>query len=154
MNDYFEKQWVPKIFLIITAAVVVASLYSIYTSYQMLAYSTMAIIAGTDVLLVLIFVNFAQLTISINGNELLLAFGWFKKRFVINEISSLEVADYHFRDFGGYGLRHGRGGVMGFVAGGKRGVKFSYGPQNKKFFFTTDQAEKVYTGLIQSGAKK
>ncbi len=153
MQVFKEYQSIPKIFIVITLVILIGSLVMIFSKSSELI-GDLWIVAGIDAFILFVFLNFSVLKIEIVNYTLEVSFGLFKKKFVIKDIFNLELKDYHFMDFGGYGLRMGRNKTMGFIAGARRGLSFEILNQKRKYFVTVNEAEKLYTYLIQYGAKK
>ena len=76
------------------------------------------VVVGVIALLFLAtFVAFAALTIAIDGRELAVGFPVYRRRVPLDDIAACRPIRYRWWQYGGYGIRKGRGGMMLNVAG-------------------------------------
>ncbi len=74
-------------------------------------------------LLLLFMVNFTNLSIRLSNRSLEFAFGLFRKQLQLTDIKAVEVADYRWMEYGGWGIRFALGGKRAWsVPGARRGV--------------------------------
>jgi len=112
---------------------------------------TVAIVLFVDVLLLLVF---TQMQIVVTEKKLQFGFLFFRKKIKINEIVKLEVSEYKFSNYFGYGIRFGRDNTIGYVPSGGRGIKVTSENDKRAYFFICTQPEQVLAILKQYGAKK
>ncbi|MFA6537094.1 MAG: hypothetical protein WCT18_01710 [Patescibacteria group bacterium] len=101
------------------------------------------ILLAVIVLEILVFLNFRELTVSVENNQLILAFGVFRKKIWIGEIAKIEESEYQFRNYNGYGIRFGRDKTIGYVPCGGKGLKIFFKNSKKQIFFITKRAEEL-----------
>ena len=73
--------------------------------------------------MVLLAINFYQLKIEINNNQISFGYGIIKKTFDIKEVESCEVHTAKFKTYWGYGIRWGWDGTVGYLVRMGKSVK-------------------------------
>lgn len=104
-------------------------------------------LAAVLILNLIILYNFYKLKIRLTNEELIFAFGWFKKKIPLKNIKSCSVQDYKFGRYGGYGIRIGWDKSIGYVARGGKGVRIN--TDKRDYFISTDNPEELY-GILKN----
>jgi len=102
------------------------------------------------VLLVIIFlfnlvvlISFRRLTITVIGDILSFGFGRFRAEVNLKDIIAVEIEDYVFSKYYGYGIRMGRDGTLGYVPKGGQGLRIAIRGNKRAYFFITDHAPEL-----------
>jgi hypothetical protein len=149
---YNEKIYLPYVFLLISIFVIGIVVYSWFdTGFD----KETIIVSGIAIVAVLFStINFSRLDISATENVLQFRFGLFKKQVYIKNITNLEKEKLSFMKFGGYGIRFGRGKILGYVARGGEGIQFVDTKDNKKYFVSSEKSDELISLLVNYGAKR
>jgi hypothetical protein len=110
---------------------------------------------GFAVLLdVFLLVNFTNLSVTVSNSGVEAGFGVFRKRFSWDQVKSVEVQDYRWMSFGGWGIRYAtRGRRAWSQMGVKTGVTFAVdeGGKDRSYFVSSrrpaDLASAVRLGI-------
>lgn len=152
---YEEKQSVSPIFTVISVAVIILLIFQLIFVESARQDKAFLIIAPVIIILMLVVaINFSLLKIKLTESILGIGFGLFKKKFYIKNLQQVEIADYKFSNYGGYGIRFGRDKSKGFIARGGQGIKFLDTASNKIFYFSTNSPEQIFNLLLNYGAQK
>ena len=127
----------------ISFAVLVWLIVAPFVGYTMNIPQTARIILSIVLVFdVLILLSFRVLKIVLTEEKLTFGFGFFKKNILLTEIERVEVGDYVFKNYLGYGIRFGRDRSQGFVPRGGKGVRI-YLKNKAIFFFSSVRAEEL-----------
>jgi hypothetical protein len=113
------------------------------------------ILSLVALLLLLFLVNFTNLTVGVGERELEFAFGLFRKRIRLDQVTSAAPADYRWTEYGGWGIRFALGGKRAWsVPGVKRGVLVTFAENGKerRYFISSDRPEAL-SQAVTSGLK-
>ncbi len=102
---YKEKQTTYPIFYIILILEFPLILYFIFNGLQQKQYGLTALIAVIFVFLIFILVNFFHLRIRVYEDKIVFYFGIFDKIIHFSDIQRVEIQDYDFWKYWGWGIR-------------------------------------------------
>lgn len=103
---------------------------------------------------ILILLTFRQMQIVITDKQLSFGFLVFKKKIDLNKIEKIEIQDFKFNNYLGYGIRYGRDNTVGYVPCGGRGLKIKVSGEKKEFFLICNRPEEAIVFVKQYGAQK
>ena len=103
---------------------------------------------------VLILVSYRELSIVMTDEKIKFGFGRFKKLFYIKKIKNIEIKDYKFTTYRGYGIRIGRDGSVGYVPRGGKGLMLTVEGEKRPYFFNTNNPDQLKNLLLRYGAKE
>ncbi|OGF31675.1 hypothetical protein A2533_03695 [Candidatus Falkowbacteria bacterium RIFOXYD2_FULL_35_9] len=150
---YEEKQRFQPIFLAMNLATIFVLGYLVYY-YQLfnqpIALIVMIFAAG---LLILASFSFNHLHLCISRDLFKFRFAFMKQEVYVKNIVDLEIHDYKFSEFGGFGFRHGRNGVKGFIARQGSGIRFKDKNSQQKYFISTSNPDQIVSVLSGQGAQ-
>jgi len=151
---YREKIYLPLVFLLISLAVIVVLIVA-WIQGDFIQDKVFAVISICTMIAVLFStLNFGCLEIRATETLLKFRFGLFKKEVFIKNIVELKVEKFSVARFGGYGLRIGKGNILGYIAKSSQGIEFKNSNSNKKYFLSTNNADELFNILVTYGAKK
>ena len=104
------------------------------------------------VIMVFVFINFRTLEISITGERLTVGYGFIRSRVRLSDIIYVEAIRPPFWRYGGYGIRWGWDGSVGYIVDYRRGVRVTR-RRGMPIFFSTRDPEGVLRTLEDRGAK-
>ncbi|KKR07036.1 MAG: hypothetical protein UT32_C0015G0020 [Parcubacteria group bacterium GW2011_GWC2_39_14] len=106
------------------------------------------------VLDVFVFWAFREMAVVITDKQLSFGFFIFKKKIDLNKIENVEIQDFKFNNYLGYGIRYGRDNTIGYVPCGGRGLKIKVTGEKKDFFFICNRPEEALVFIKQYGTQK
>lgn len=101
-----------------------------------------------------ILLTFKQMKIVITDKELKFGFYIFGKKIDLKTIESVEIQDFKFSTYFGYGIRYGRDNTIGYVPCGGRGLKVTVSNEKRPYFFICNRPEEALTFIKQYGKQK
>lgn len=101
-----------------------------------------AVLFGTEALLILVYLVFMRLDISIDPERVEVRFGIIRKTIPIEEIVSCEPTHAGFKGYGGVGIRYGIDGSMAFTTSFGDAVKIRK-RRGRSFVFSTNRPFEV-----------
>jgi hypothetical protein len=135
--------------VVVTCLLMAGLLLSQFTSRALpMNLATKIIVAIVLVLEVLVFISFRELQIELTSETLTFGFSRFRKRISLGEIESVEVEDYKFSNYFGYGIRYGRDLSTGYVPRAGKGIKIKLKNQKAVYFVISTRAEEL-KGMIE-----
>jgi hypothetical protein len=148
MNESLFEEKVSTLFFLsvllgISFVVLIWLIVAPFFDYAMKISVSVRIALGVVLFLdVLVLLSFRVLKIKLTAENLIFGFGIFKKNILLKEIDRVEVGDYVFKNYFGYGIRFGRDHSQGFVPRGGKGVRI-YLKNKAIFFFSSARAEEL-----------
>ncbi|KKQ79684.1 MAG: hypothetical protein UT02_C0027G0004 [Parcubacteria group bacterium GW2011_GWC2_38_7] len=115
------------------------------------ALPTLLVVFVADLLILL---TFRQMQIVVTDKELRFGFYIFRKRINLKNIESVEIQDFKFTEYMGYGIRYSRNNTVGYVPCGGRGLKIKVKGETRNFFFICNRPEEAQTFIKQYGTQK
>ncbi|NQT49270.1 hypothetical protein HQ571_01100 [Candidatus Kuenenbacteria bacterium] len=106
-------------------------------------------LGGKVILLIVLIFNivvlfyFRELVIIVTESRILFGFGKFRKKFYTGNIESIEIDDYKFSNYLGYGIRYGRDKSIGYVPRGGKGLRMKFKNEKRIYFFSTDRPDEL-----------
>jgi hypothetical protein len=100
------------------------------------------------VIMVFVFINFRTLEISIADGRLVVGYGFAKSRVRLSDIVYVEVIRPPFWRYGGFGIRWGWDGSVGYIVDYRRGVRVTR-RRGMPIFFSTRNPERILQILDQ-----
>ena len=110
-------------------------------------YATFAIAVLVDVFLLL---NFTNLSVSVADSGFEFRYGFFGKSFTWDQINSVEVTDYRWINYGGWGIRFSTKGRRAWSQlGVKRGIVIDVteGGKSRRYFVSSRRADELADAL-------
>jgi hypothetical protein len=104
------------------------------------------------VIMVSVFINFRTLKISVTDGRLSVGYGFIKSRVRLRDIVYAEAVRPPFWRYGGFGIRWGWDGSIGYIVDYRRGVRVTR-RRGMSVFFSTRDPERVLQVLEEYGAK-
>lgn len=99
-------------------------------------------------LFIFLLINFWQLSITVNGQSLTIAFGLLRKRLLLSEITAWQPTEYRWAKYGGWGVhRSARDGSVTWSAKGKSAVAVN--TTARKYIVTTSNPEYLCQVITQ-----
>lgn len=149
---YEEKQATYKVFFLIFAVSLGVTIFVLFRYINSITNDVFMIIIWLAVLLeVLILSNFIFLKIKVTDQYLKFGFGFFKRKFKFEDIQSIEIKDYNFSNYFGYGIRVGRDKTVAFAAKGGKGLLITLKAESlhkkKNYFVSSDQTDQLFVIL-------
>ena len=90
-------------------------------------------------------------TVDSSGLEVRFGLGFAAKRFDVSEMASVRAVTYRpVRDFGGWGVRWGRGGSRAYNVSGNRGVEFTHA-DGRRWVIGSQRADELAAALVAVG---
>ncbi len=136
-----QNPWWLNVVIVVSGAGLAAGGISVYKESPWLA-AVMLVVAA------FLFALFGGMRTSLANEKIELRMGVFRLlRMRIADIASAEVHNFApLRDFGGYGIRFGRGGVKAFFERGNRGVLLT-AASGKKYLVGSDHPERLAAAI-------
>ena len=91
----------------------------------------------------LVLVSFRELSIEVDAEFFKFGFGKFSKRIPLNLIESVEIGEYKFLNYLGYGIRYGRDKTLAYAPRGGQGLKIKIKNKPTAYFISTAKAEEL-----------
>lgn len=88
-------------------------------------------------------VSFRKLTIIVTNTQLIFGFGKFRKKVGLGNLTKVEIKDFKFSNYLGYGIRFGRDGSVGYVPRGGKGLLITVKGEKKPMFFIVNNPEQI-----------
>lgn len=104
------------------------------------------------VIMVAVFINFRTLEITVTGEQLTVGYGFIRSRVRLGDIVYVESIRPPFWRYGGFGIRWGWDGSVGYIVDYRRGVRVTR-RRGMPIFFSTRDPERVLWTLEGRGAK-
>jgi len=104
------------------------------------------------VIMVAVFINFRTLEITVTGEHLTVGYGFIRSRVRLGDIVYVESIRPPFWRYGGFGIRWGWDGSVGYIVDYRRGVRVTR-RRGMPIFFSTRDPERVLRTLEGRGAK-
>lgn len=104
------------------------------------------------VIMVAVFINFRTLEISVTGERLTVGYGFIRSRVRLSDIVYVEAVRPPFWRYGGFGIRWGWDGSVGYIVDYRRGVRVTR-RRGMPVFFSTRNPERVLQVMEEYGAK-
>jgi hypothetical protein len=92
-------------------------------------------------------VSFRKLTIVVTNTQLIFGFGKFRKKVGLGNLTKVEIKDFKFSNYLGYGIRFGRDGSVGYVPRGGKGILITVRGEKKPLFFIVNNPEQIKSVL-------
>jgi hypothetical protein len=148
---YFAKMTAPRFFHVPFLLPLVVILGS-----ALLAHAPLFVPIISALPLVLVWLLFSTLRISVTSKEVYVQYGLQGPRIPIDAIVSCEVCAYDWKQYGGWGVRHGRGGSVAYnmLGDGGRAVLITYkeGAKTKTALLSARDPERLATAVLQARA--
>jgi len=100
------------------------------------------------VIMVFVFINFRTLEISIADGRLVVGYGFTKSRVQLSDIVYVEAIRPPFWRYGGFGIRWGWDGSVGYIVDYRRGIRVTR-RRGMPIFFSTRNPERILQILDQ-----
>jgi hypothetical protein len=104
------------------------------------------------IIMVSVFINFRALEISVTDERLTVGYGFTKSRVRLSDIVYVEAVRPPFWRYGGFGIRWGWDGSVGYIIDYRRGVRVTR-RHGMPVYFSTRDPERVLQVLEEYGAK-
>jgi membrane protein YdbS with pleckstrin-like domain len=142
------SEWVPlsifatiAFFLIIALIIAVAISSIIYDPMGRIV--TLAICVPTGLFLLLIWLNYRGIRITITNSDITVKYGIFNKKTIpFTEIVSCEITKATFKTYIGFGVRIGTDSSLGFTTGFGKAIKLTL-PEKRPFAFSTNNPQVI-----------
>lgn len=98
------------------------------------------------VLILLVFgtlISFRALNIAVTEDQLIFGFGSFQKKIFLKNIERIEIGEYKFNVYWGYGIRWGFDGSIGYIPRGGRGIKIWVKDKKRPYFIISNNPEEL-----------
>ena len=90
-------------------------------------------------------------TVDADGMEVRFVLGFASMRFAVADMASVRAVTYHpMREFGGWGVRWGRGGSRAYNVSGNRGVEIIHA-SGRRWIIGSQRAEELAAALVAVG---
>src|SRR6056297_723894 len=154
MNVLFKEKvgtyYIITVLVLLTSLFFIILLASQFTEHAVpLNTPTKVIVAVVLILDLIVLVAFRPMTITVTDKMLIFGYGRFTKKFYLANIEKVEVGEYKFSNYLGYGIRYGRDKTIGYTPRGGQGLRISVKNEKKDYFFITDHAQELKS-LIES----
>jgi hypothetical protein len=93
-------------------------------------------------IIILVFVIFKKLEITIKGEEVQVGFNLINSKIKFSEMSKVELVKPPFWRYGGYGLRLGLDGSIGYITSYNKGLRITR-IKGRDIFFSTNHPEEL-----------
>lgn len=94
-----------------------------------------------------VLVSFRKLTITVSNTQLIFGFGKFRKKIGLANLRKVEIKEFKFSNYLGYGVRFGRDGSVGYVPRGGQGIQITVEGEKKPLFFICNNPEQLKSVL-------
>lgn len=151
-NNLFEEKvstvLILSILMGLSFIVLVWLIVAPFLGYQMnISTTTQIILSVILVFDVLILLCFRVLKIGLTEEKLTFGFGIFKRNIFLKDIEKVEIGEYAFNNYWGYGIRFGRDRSQGYVPRGGKGVRIYLKDNKTTFFISSARAEELVSML-------
>ena len=148
MNEVYKEKIPMYIFVTavmsITCLILLVILVSQFTNRAVEIDTIGKVIVGFVLFLnTIVLVSFRELTISVTDRKIYFGFGKFKKHYYLDKLKKVEIGEYKFSNYFGYGIRFGRDNTVGYVPRGGAGVKLSFEGDKKDYFLISNRTEEL-----------
>jgi len=96
-------------------------------------------------------INFYRLKITVTDEKIIFGFGILKRKILLEKISEINIEDFKFNRYMGYGIRVGRDKSYGYIARSGKGIRLKV--QGKRDFFITSDNPEQLKSMIESAKK-
>jgi hypothetical protein len=148
---YFAKMTAPRLFSLLFLLPLVVS-----TGSALVAHAPLLVPLLSAIPLLLVWVLFSTLRISVTSKEVHVQYGLFGPRIPIEAIESCEACAYDWKQYGGWGIRYGRDGSVAYnmLGDGGHAVRITYkkGTKLKKVLLAARDPERLATAIHQARA--
>ena len=148
---YFAKLTAPRFFHAIFLLPLVVSVMSALVTHAPFVVPLVSVIP-----LFFVWILFSALRISVTAKEVHVQYGLLGPRIPIEAIESCEPCDYDWKQYGGWGIRHGRDGTVAYnmLGDGGRAVRITYkkGSRTKKLLLAAKDPERLATAIHHARA--
>ena len=148
---YFAKLTAPRFFHAIFLLPLVVSVMSALVTHAPFVVPLLSVIP-----LFFVWILFSSLRISVTAKEMHVQYGLLGPRIPIEAIESCEPCDYDWKQYGGWGIRHGRDGTVAYnmLGDGGRAVRITYkkGNKTKKLLLAAKDPERLATAIHHARA--
>ncbi|MBU1132611.1 hypothetical protein KKC32_05210 [Patescibacteria group bacterium] len=147
MNEIYSEKISTFYFITITLAITCLILFFViiapFLGKQLFINNNIKIVIAIILVFDLIVLfSFRTLNILLTEEKLIFGFGRFRKKLNFSEIEKVELGEYKFSNYFGYGIRFGRDKTVGYVPRGGRGLKIFVRKQ-PTYFIITERAEEL-----------
>ncbi|MBI5077380.1 hypothetical protein HZB94_03285 [Candidatus Falkowbacteria bacterium] len=148
MVEFYKEKVSTYLFIIwltsLACIILLIALLSQFTNHAV------PLILGTKIIMfiLILFVtgalfSFKALNISVNETQLIFGFGVFSKRIYLKNIEKIEIADYKFTNYWGYGIRFGFDGSIGYIPRAGRGIKIFVKDKRWPYFIISAKPDEL-----------
>lgn len=147
--DEIYKEKVPMYYFLIVVVGITCMILLIVLLSQFTSRAVPLDVAGKVILFVVFLINlivlisFRELTITVTDRSIHFGFGKFSKKLYLENLKTVEVAEYKFRNYLGYGIRFGRDNTIGYVPRGGKGLKLKFRGEKRDYFIISDRIEEL-----------
>ena len=148
MNEVFKEK-VPMYYFVmliisITCLIFLLILISQFTSRPLsMNVSSKVILFVVFLINLIVLVSFRELTIKVTDKKIFFGFGRFSKKLYLDKLEDVEVTDYKFTNYFGYGIRFGRDNTIGYVPRGGKGLKMKFKGEKKEYFVISNRVDEL-----------
>jgi len=148
MNEVYRDKIATYYFITVlmslTALIILGILLSQFTSRQIpLTIPIQLFLIVLFLLNIVVLISFRELTVLITDDKIFFGYGKFQKKFQRSDIEAVELSEYKFSNYLGYGIRFGRDGTIGYVPRGGQGLKIKFKIEKRAYFFITNRADEL-----------
>lgn len=93
--------------------------------------------------------SFRKLSIVVTDQQIIFGFGRFRQRKLLVHVERVEIGEYKFSNYLGYGIRFGRDKTIGYVPCGGKGLKIKFANDKREYFLITSQVETLKKVLLR-----
>lgn len=86
-------------------------------------------------------VSFRKLAITVTSSQIIFGFGGFRKKIGLGNLRKVEIKEFKFSNYFGYGVRFGRDGTVGYVPRGGSGILITAEGEKRPLFFICNNPE-------------
>jgi hypothetical protein len=91
----------------------------------------------------IVLISFRSLSIVVTNQTIEFGFGKFRRKRGLGKIKAVEIRDFKFSNYFGYGIRFGRDGTIGYVPRGGKGVVITFADEKRPYFISTLTPEQL-----------
>ncbi len=107
------------------------------------------VLVGVALMDVAVLWLFRIMQIKITDKYVSFGFYFLKKTINFDNIDKVEIEDFKFSNYYGYGIRYGLNNTVGYVPCGGRGIKLTVKSEKRKYFFICNKVEEAAKILNQ-----
>ena len=145
----FYKEKIPTYPFIIWAVaisclILLTILLSQFTSRPVPLSDEMKILLSILILLALVTtISFRALNIAVTEDQLIFGFGGWRRKVFLKNIEKIEIGEYKFKVYWGYGVRWGLDGSIGFIPRAGQGIKVWVKNKRWPYFIISNNPEEL-----------